>query len=249
MASLCNDNGRHRIVFDAPNGKRPCIRLSADAPLELAEKYRDNIGKLVACHGHPETLPEEVLRWAVKLSPKVYSKLAKAGLLPPREPITAPEEVTLGGFLTRYVESRNADAKPNTIRNLTATKNALVGFFGEDKPLIDINPGDADEWRRHMLKHGWGDNTVRRRTGIARQFFRSAIRHELLTRNPFDGFKTTVKADMTRFRFISREEAVKVLAACPSTEWKLIFALSRYGGLRCPSEHMALKWADIDSEH
>lgn len=28
--------------------------------------------------------------------------------------------------------------------------------------------------------------------------------------------------------------------------WRLIFALSRYGGLRCPSEHLALKWPDIE---
>jgi len=28
----------------------------------------------------------------------------------------------------------------------------------------------------------------------------------------------------------------------------LIFALSRYGGLRCPSEHLALTWQDVDWE-
>ena len=38
----------------------------------------------------------------------------------------------------------------------------------------------------------------------------------------------------------------KVLDACPDAEWRLIFALSRYGGLRCPSEHLALKWSDVD---
>ena len=40
-----------------------------------------------------------------------------------------------------------------------------------------------------------------------------------------------------------------VLDACPDYEWRLIFALSRYGGLRCPSEHLRLRWADIDWEH
>jgi integrase len=39
-----------------------------------------------------------------------------------------------------------------------------------------------------------------------------------------------------------------VIAACPDAEWRLIFALSRYGGLRCPSEHLALRWGDIDWE-
>ena len=37
-----------------------------------------------------------------------------------------------------------------------------------------------------------------------------------------------------------------VLAACPDAQWRLIFALSRYGGLRCPSEHLALRWSDVD---
>jgi integrase len=36
--------------------------------------------------------------------------------------------------------------------------------------------------------------------------------------------------------------------ACPDVEWKLIFALSRYGGLRCPSEHLALRWGDVGFE-
>ncbi|NOS99424.1 MAG: site-specific integrase [Phycisphaerales bacterium] len=34
--------------------------------------------------------------------------------------------------------------------------------------------------------------------------------------------------------------------ACPDAEWRLIVALSRYGGLRCPSEHFALRWCDVD---
>jgi hypothetical protein len=40
------------------------------------------------------------------------------------------------------------------------------------------------------------------------------------------------------------EERNKVLEACPNAEWRLIFALSRFGGLRCPSEHLVLTWAD-----
>jgi len=64
MASITNDpNGRKRITFEAPNGTRPTIRLGKDVPMSLAETYRDNVGKLVACHGHPEAVPETVLRW------------------------------------------------------------------------------------------------------------------------------------------------------------------------------------------
>lgn len=36
-----------------------------------------------------------------------------------------------------------------------------------------------------------------------------------------------------------------MLDACPDAQWRLLFARSRYGGLRCPSEHLALRWSDV----
>ena len=42
--------------------------------------------------------------------------------------------------------------------------------------------------------------------------------------------------------------AQQVIDACPDAEWRLIFALSRYAGLRCPSEHLALRWLDVNWE-
>ncbi|MGD1042869.1 MAG: site-specific integrase [Sedimentisphaerales bacterium] len=40
----------------------------------------------------------------------------------------------------------------------------------------------------------------------------------------------------------------KVSEACPDAEWRLIFGLPRWGGLRCPSEVVRLKWVDVDFE-
>ncbi len=59
----------------------------------------------------------------------------------------------------------------------------------------------------------------------------------------------SVQANKSREYFITRDEAAKVLDACPDAQWKLLFALSRYGGLRCPSEHLRLRWGDVDWEH
>ena len=39
-----------------------------------------------------------------------------------------------------------------------------------------------------------------------------------------------------------------MLDACPDAQWRLLFALSRFGGLRCPSEHLGLRWQDVDWE-
>ncbi|MCA9232149.1 MAG: site-specific integrase [Planctomycetales bacterium] len=95
-------------------------------------------------------------------------------------------------------------------------------------------------------KENLAENTVRRRSGIAKQFFTAAQRKGLIENNPFADLKAAVQANAKRFHFVSREDAQKVLDACPDAEWRLLFALSRYGGLRCPSEHLKLELTDIN---
>ena len=47
---------------------------------------------------------------------------------------------------------------------------------------------------------------------------------------------------------VYKGDIAKVIEACPDTQWKVIFALARYGGLRTPSETLALRWEDINWE-
>ena len=55
-----------------------------------------------------------------------------------------------------------------------------------------------------------------------------------------------MQANPERFYFVTREEISRVFDACPDAQWRLIFALSRFVGMRCPSEHLRLRWCDID---
>ena len=55
----------------------------------------------------------------------------------------------------------------------------------------------------------------------------------------------TVGADKSREYFVTRAEADKILDACPNAEWRAIFSLCPYGGLRCPSEVLDIRWEDI----
>jgi len=57
---------------------------------------------------------------------------------------------------------------------------------------------------------------------------------------------TDLASPKSRQFYVTRALADKVLANCPDDEWRLIFALARYGGLRCPSELVPLVWSDID---
>ncbi len=133
----------------------------------------------------------------------------------------------------------------------------LIERFGVDRPLESIKLRDAEEWVTWLAAEGskrdsentkLEGNTVRRRTGTARQIFATAISWELLTKNPFVGKKmsTTVLANEARKKFVSWENVQKVIQVAPNAEWKALIAFVRLVGPRVPSELVGLTWADID---
>ncbi len=154
-------------------------------------------------------------------------------------------QLTLGRHLDGYLAGK-AGQKPNTRRNYEQTRKYLLSHFASSMPLAKITAGHADEWREHLIAKGLSPATISREVKRARQFFRAAVRKELLAKNPFDGLPSPQQVNKQREHFISRDDTTKLLEACPDLTWRLIVTLSRYGGLRCPSEHLALTWQDVD---
>ena len=120
-------------------------------------------------------------------------------------------------------------------------------YFGADKPLAEITAGDANAWVI-WLKDRYASGTAGRTVNRAKQFFRAAVRREVIGKNPFADAKAPSQVNEARKFFVARDVAYGVLDACPDAECRLLFALSRFGGLRCPSEHPALTWPDVDWE-
>src|SRR5262249_28075133 len=158
-----------------------------------------------------------------KIEDDLAEKLSAVDLIPSRA------TARLGDFLTTYIE-RRTDIKPNTRRNLDAAKARLVEFFGAEKNLRDISPGETDLWLVSLRKK-YANGTAGRTAKRAKQFFQAAVRQRLIGENPFSDLKPPTQVNESRKHFVSREDAEKVIRACPDAEWRLIFALSRYGGL------------------
>ena len=241
MASIAKEpNGRRRILFVAPDGKRKTIRLGK-VPQRAAEMICTKVEALLAAAMSGCPWDGETARWVADLQDDLADKLASVGLIPRRA------SSTLGAFLGAYIDERT-DLKPRTLKKLRTTQEYLADRFGAEKPLRDISPGDADAFRLYLLEKGHGENTARKHIAIAKQFFHAAARRRLIPSNPFADLKSCTQANPERFYFVTLDAAYQVLDACPDNEWRLIFALSRFGGLRCPSEHMELRWTDIDWE-
>ena len=242
MASISKQpNGRRMIQFIAADGKRRSIRLGKISQRN-AEAVKFRIEQLAAAQISGHAIDADTSRWVASLNSVMAEKLANAGLIPKRE------SVTLQKFIDGYIAKRS-DVKGATATVYGHTRRNLIEFFGTDMPLRDISPGDADEWRLYLIEQGLAeDTTVRRRCGIAKQYFTAAVRKKLIPENPFSDLKSVVQANESRSYFVTQDEAENVLDACPDAQWRLIFALCRYGGLRCPSETLTLRWSDIHWE-
>ena len=241
MASVIErPDGRRWIQFVGADRKRRTIRLGK-VPARLANSIRARVEHLVVASVGNCAVDADTARWLAGLESGLYDKLAAVRLVPERDSETA----TLAAFLNAYIESR-VDVKPGTKLVYGHTRRCLVEYFGEGKPLRGITPGDADEWRLFLIGQGLAENTVRRRCGIAKQYFRAAVRRGLIERNPFEDLPSLVRGNPTKEYFLSVENAERIIEACPDVEWRLLVALARYGGLRTPSESLGLRWADVD---
>ncbi len=111
-----------------------------------------------------------------------------------------------------------------------------------------ITPGDADDFKQSLVNWKLVPTTIHKCLQTARSFFLALRRRKLIDENPFDGVKAAAAGIKDRQRFVTRDEIDLVLAVCPDHHWKAIVALARYGGLRCPSEVLSLRWQDIDRD-
>lgn len=88
--------------------------------------------------------------------------------------------------------------------------------------------------------------TVSRYVKRAKTMFTEAVAGRLLPESPFTKVKSGNESNAARHRFITPAMSAQILDACPDSDWRLIFVLARYCGMRCPSEVLNLRWTDVD---
>ena len=193
MASITRQsNGRRLIQFVGADGERKTIRLGAVSQ-RTAEAVKVKIEHLASAAMSGHAADDITAQWLSSLEEPFLAKLASVGLVPRRA-----AGCCLQLFLDAYITGRG-DTKSNTRIVYRHTRRCLIGFFGTDRSLRDITPGDADEWRLWLkTDQKLADNTVRRRCGIAKQFFKAALRKGLITKNPFADLVTAVQGNSSR---------------------------------------------------
>ncbi len=265
MASLRKEDGRngYRISWYAKD--RSGIKrkqsiwlgmklLTGRKPEAAARRILDHVEHLIGVQGSGGRIDKTTSEWLASIGPELRQKLIKVELIEATADDHGP--VTLGPFLASYLESRK-DVKDSTLATYRKTITALLNYFGSDRRLDSVTAGDAEMWRVEQATNGnqrdrerseMAENSVRRRVGLARQFFRHAVKRKLIAENPFDGLPAAVRGNAKRQQFIPAETIYEALqhATCP--QLRAVIALSRFAGIRVPSEFVSLTWQDVDLE-
>ena len=241
MAGITNDpGGNKRISFTGICGNRKHIRLGKMSRRD-AESIARRVENIISAQLQGVAPDRAEARWLNQISSVLHKKLVRAGLCKPREIDNSP---VLSVWVMKYIQGR-VDIKPSTVKNMLQAANDVSDYFGSSSLLKDFTPLDGMNFRKQLLDRGLAEATVRRRCKRVKQFFAEAIKSKIISENPFDDVPTANRTSKERQQYISKDVIGAVIEACPNSQWRLIFALSRYAGLRIPSELLGLTWDNV----
>lgn len=232
--------------LDGDKFKRPRIRLGR-VTVEAGEEFRRNVERLIEAKTTGCALGRSTAEWLAAMPAKLYGKLVRVGLVEAKPGAVVQPATPLGPWLVRYIGSREQDVKAGTLAVYDVVQKRLESHFGKDRDMATVTLSDALEFQQSLRRRGLASNTIRKTVSICRQFWARALKTGVVAANVFDDSELPTSVEATADRvFVDREWADQAMAAMPDRQWRLIFALSRFGGLRCTSEHYLLRWEDID---
>ena len=247
MASIIQrPNGHKWVQFVSPNRKRKTVRLG-----KCSNKVADTVRHRVECLLSSlitGTLDRDTSLWVADMTernPDLRSKLEAVGLLEPLDPDDSNVE-TVEAHLADFIERVGAHRKPGTVAVWKQVQRELNRELPKGIMLSEVTRGHAKAFHDQLKKRGLASLTVVKHVRIAKQMFEDAVEWEKIPQNPFAKIKAS--ASIPKNNVEVTRETIKKLYEHLDPTWKAIVGLSRYAGLRCPSETLSLKWGDVDFE-
>ena len=211
MAALSSDaGGLKRIVFKRPDGSgRTTIRLGK-VSLKAGQSFKTKVEAIVAAKTMRESVDHQTAQWVADLPDPMHAKLAKAGLVEPRE----VRDDTLAGLIDRFVEQ--ADVTNATLAAYRQTTKSLLDFFGGALLVSQLTESDADEWRQSLVESKLAKATISKRIKVAKNILGKAVRWSMIDRSPFADLPAGSQVNSDNSVYVSRDTIAKALDACPS---------------------------------
>lgn len=246
MASIYrNAKGQTTIQFRPAPRVREQLYLGA-VPADYATEVAWWVGRLVLCKRHGVAHDGPLAAWLAGVPAELRAALVAKGLV-----ADSATSLSLGELCGYCIE--RADVRPASLQKYRDVRANLEAYFGADRPIDSIAPGDCDDFARWLAKKGrrpegpLSATTVAKRVQQARSFFLAAVRKRWLRENPFDGVSTREVPSSDRVYYVTREITAALMRHA-DPELQVLIALARWGGLRVPSECYPLEWGWLNDD-
>lgn len=155
--------------------------------------------------------------------------------------ITSIKEICLKEFMEKYLSYCDANNKPSTASKKRFDVQFILAHFG-DIPLCNITTESIESFKT-TRRLNVAPATINNDLATLKHALNLAVEWDYLNRSPASKVKK-FSVNNQRIRFLSHEEADKLIAEC-SEELKPVVITALYTGMR-QGEILALDWCNVD---
>lgn len=245
MSSIVRRPNGHRWITYKFNGKRHTLRLGAVSD-DVAAEFKRRLDRLIEFEKMGLPLEADIISWLSRIDERLHKSLMTAGLAASRGPSTLGELLALH---EKHLTVRNC--KPSTLHNNRVLQSNLLTYFSSGRAYRTITRAECDAFRHWLLSSG-GKNgdalaraTATNRCHRAKSIFKFAIENKWLDENPFKYSAKRLEVNRARDCYITLEVFRRMLDATADRELRLLLAMVRIAGVRCPSEIRPLRWQSV----
>lgn len=213
-----------------------------------AREYERHVGSVVDSFKVGASPEPETLKWFETAPERIREKFVSWGMLPAlNRRMVTPEQRTVAGWTQLYIDENTNNRR--TTNNYQQARTWLLKQVDGKRDIATVTKGDLQRWQKSMAKQ-LALSSRNKHLQRVKTMFSGAVDDGLLSASPAAGLKqekSTKRVDRSRQFFVDGKMTSQVLKHLPDTNWKLIFCLMRFQGLR-RHEVFALDWKHIDWE-
>lgn len=245
MSSISRRPNGHRWISYSFASKRHTLRLGG-VDDRTALEFQRRLDRLIEFQKLALPLEPETIAWLSKLDERLHRSLMTAGLAASRGPSS------LGELLTTHLQHLTVrGSKPSTLVNAKVLHDNLRVFFSEGRSFRTITPAECDAFRFWLLTAaGKGGRPLARATATnrchrAKSIFALAMDNGWIGENPFRHSAKRLEVNKARDVYVTPEMFTRIVNMTADKELRLLLAMVRFGGLRCPSEVRPMTWMRV----
>jgi integrase len=235
---------RYRIEFRY-GGHRFGFSLGA-CGASWAHEFKAQLERLLVAKGLNRAPSPDTAEWLERLPNREFAKLSACGLVD-----VSHRALTLGAHIAQMLKDHPISTGGEAARK--QAHESLKLHFGADRQIRTITEADAKAWWGTIIAPAEGTRALAiatryKRLKDCKAVFNAAVRYGKIVKSPFTNIRASgSQVNPRRQHYITHESLDKFLTSeAISLELKSLLALARFAGLRCPSEAINLRWADID---